>query len=180
MTFHVYSVQPDQYPPTLVNTGHKFILAGDKLLRRAWRTRNCPVNIGWNVAADELIQIMTDGEETYESRRLIIDYYPSSMKRIPLIEILEVFVFNWGTEKSTTVDWTSLMFRMRDVWDYWSTTKMTKAEREDLKAIIVTPPYGNEFIEFLYLKGDWNWGRNGSTNAAFICGAAREYFRKNF
>jgi len=43
--------------------------------------------------------------------------------------------------------------------------------------------YGSEFVEFLYLQGDdggWNWGRNGSTNAAILHGEAREYFRKFF
>lgn len=38
-------------------------------------------------------------------------------------------------------------------------------------------------VEFLYLQGDdrmWNWGRNGSTNAAFIEGDARRYFQKFF
>ena len=183
MTFHVYSVQADQLSQTLVNTGQEFHLAGNRLLRQAWQARNCPVNTGWSVGADELIQLLTNGAETYESRRLIIDYHPSSMDRIPLIEILEVFVFNWGTANPIAVEWTPLMFRMRNVWEHWSNARMSQTERDLLKTSIVNPPYGGEFVEFLYLKGDeggWNWGRNGSTNAAFIHDAARDYFRQNF
>jgi hypothetical protein len=183
MTFHIYNVQADQNPHTLVNTGHEFSLAGENLLREAWRVRNCPVNVGWKVGADELVRILSRGSETYASCRLIIDYHPSNMDRIPLIEILEIFAFSWGTQQPTVIDWTPLMFRMRDVWDHWSETTMIPTERDRLKARIVDPPYGDEFVEFLYLQGDdgsWNWGRNGSTNAAFIHGAARDYFRQNF
>ena len=169
MTFHVYAVMPGP-GQTLANTGGAFSLAGKHLLRQAWQTRNCPVNAGWNVTADEMIRLRTGGTESYKSHRLIIDYYPSNRREISLIELLEVFVFKYET-------WTPLMLKLRDVWCYSSDVEMTQAQRDALKAQIV-PDYGaEEFIEFLYLQGNWNWGRNGSTNAAFIQGAARNYFR---
>lgn len=37
-----------------------------------------------------------------------------------------------------------------------------------------------DFVEFLYLQGNWNWGMNGITNAAFLRGKARAYFREFF
>jgi len=40
-----------------------------------------------------------------------------------------------------------------------------------------------DFVEFLYLNGSdkgWKWGMNGMTNAAFIQGPAREFFRQYF
>lgn len=183
MTFHIYSIQQEQYPHTLINTGNGFSIAGNNLLRKAWISRGSPVNTGWNVSADELIQILTDGKESYNTLRLIIDYYPSNMERIPLIEVLEVFVFNWGTLNPLCVEWTPLMFLMRDVWDFWSEKVLNPEERDKIKSKIVSPPYSDEFVEFLYLKGDeggWNWGRNGATNASFIHGAARDYFRQYF
>jgi hypothetical protein len=76
-----------------------------------------------------------------------------------------------------------MMLHMRDVLEEWPdhpfTAEIKAKHIESLKA----PLYGNDFMEFLYLNGDdkgWNWGRNGSTNAAFIHGEARDYFRQYF
>ncbi len=51
------------------------------------------------------------------------------------------------------------------------------------KAAKVTFPYtrdGTEWIEFLYVKEDWGWGRSGQTNAVTLNRSARDFFRTFF
>ncbi len=60
---------------------------------------------------------------------------------------------------------------------------ITKEEKNKRISRITVESYGDDFVEFLYLNGDkysWNWGRNGATNAVFIEGKAREYFKTYF
>jgi hypothetical protein len=181
MTFHLYRIEDEQGIHVLANTGEEFVLAGRNLLYKVWQARGNPVNSGWNVKANELIGLHTGGTGSYETHRLIIDYYPSSTERIPLIELLEVFAFTWGEREPSIVHWTPLMLKLRDVCDHWGDSAISAEDRQLFKSRLVNPAYGEEFVEFLYLQGEkWVWGRNGSTNAAFIHGAARDYFREFF
>ena len=57
----------------------------------------------------------------------------------------------------------------------WKNTILTGIPEPD--------PTTPDFVEFLYLnvtKRGWSWGMNGMTNAAFLHGAARDYFRRFF
>lgn len=181
MTFHIYRCEQRGGRDVLHFTDEEFRLAGYNLLYRAWVKRGKPIREGWRISADELIQIFSDGKESYESRRLIIDYQPSNMTRIPLIEIQEIFLFNWG--EAPAVTWTPMMLRMRDVLDHWCDLPMSPAQRRARMAELEIEAYGGDFVEFLYLQGDsgsWKWGRNGATNAVFLHDEARDYFRQFF
>lgn len=74
-----------------------------------------------------------------------------------------------------------MMLRMRDVRDEWSSVPMSPSERRARMAELEIDAYGTDFIELHYLQGDnggWNWGRSGATNAVFLHGQARDYFRQ--
>lgn len=183
MTFHLFECQQSDGRDVLRLTDQGFRLAGYNLLYRAWVARGKPIDQGWRVSADELIAILTGGEESYTTRRLIIDFHPSNMNRIALIELQEIFLFNWAGQISGAVSWTPMMLRLREVRDEWVDSPMSAEQRRELVARLEVDEYGAEFVEFLYLQGDdgsWVWGRNGSTNAAFLHGEARDYFRQFF
>ena len=49
-----------------------------------------PLDQGWHVSADELIQIDNNGLQTYDTRRMVIDFDPNARRRIGLIELLDI------------------------------------------------------------------------------------------
>jgi hypothetical protein len=60
-------------------------------------------------------------------------------------------------------------------------TPITSSQKHEILARLPDlSPERQKIVEFLYLQGGWNWGRNGSTNAAFIHDAARRYFQRFF
>lgn len=184
MTFHVYRRDVEDGLDVLHWTDEEFKLAGYNLLYAAWELRGKPINTGWSVSANELIAIHSENTKSYEALRLVIDYYPSNMKRISLIEVREIYLFNWGDKSSGRVDWTPLMLKLRDVSDEWFDPPLTNfEERRPRMTRIEVSEYGSDFVEFLYLKGEdggWNWGGNRATNAVFLHGEARDYFRQYF
>lgn len=161
-------------------TGETFSLAGNRngLLYRAWEKRGKPLNAGWRVTRDELIQLHFSLNPPRSDVRMIIDYDPSSKWRVALIDLIEIYAYTWDDKGAA--GWTPLMLKFHDIAEQEYETPEQKVEM--MKAI----PYdseGPDFVEFLYLKGDdggWNWGRNGTTNAAFLHGDARDYFRQFF
>ena len=75
------------------------------------------------------------------------------------------------------------MLRFRDVMYEEFKNEITKKDKEIKINKIQDPDYQEDFVEFLYINGTdkgWNWGINGMTNAAFIQGPARDYFRQYF
>ena len=163
-------------------TGESFRLAGYNLIYRAWEKRGQPVDQGWHVSADELIRTYSRDQQTSDTRRLVIDFHPRSRWRIGLIELLDVYAYSWGNN-SAKVAWTPLMLRLRDVFYEEFDDEITPHEKNELiKEIPETNP-APDFVEFLYLNGadkGWSWGMNGRTNAAFLRGDARAYFRQFF
>lgn len=183
MTFHIFECEHSDGRDVLRLTGREFRLAGYNLLYRAWVARGKPIDQGWRVSVDELIAILTGGEESYATRRMIIDLHPSNMNRVILVELQEIFLFNWAGPIPSSVSWTPMMLRLREVRDYWPDVPMSAEQRRKRMISLEIDAYGSEFVEFLYLQGDdggWHWGRNGSTNAALLLGQAREYFRQFF
>ncbi|MGB7291002.1 MAG: hypothetical protein WBD99_02355 [Thermodesulfobacteriota bacterium] len=131
------------------------------------------------MSADELIRLHTGGNETYATRRLIIDYDPQASWRIGLVELLDVYAYTYGDAGRVT--WTPLMLRLRGV--HYEEREVTPQEKARIIAALPEPARSDDIVEFLYLQGDarrWAWGRNGSTNAVFIEGEHRDYFRSFF
>lgn len=75
------------------------------------------------------------------------------------------------------------MLRGRDVFVKDYDPALSAEEKAERMKAIRCDAQGATIIEFLYLHGDergWIWGKNGTTNAAFLHDAAREYFRQFF
>ena len=79
-----------------------------------------------------------------------------------------------------------MMLRMREVHyeEFEPPATITPSQKQSiLENLPDSSLSSSDFMEFLYLNGPrygWNWGRSGMTNAVFLQGAAREYFRKFF
>lgn len=165
-------------------TNGTFSLAGCNvgLLHKAWEKRGRPLNAGWRVAREELIDLQfPDGRPSDSDLRLIIDFHPTATRRIGLIEPIEIFAYTW--EENGGAAWTPLMLKLHDVFYEEYDVSLDPGRRAEILNAIPVDFEGEESVEFLYLNGDkkgWTWGRNGMTNAAFLFGAAREYFSQFF
>ncbi|MEW6291512.1 MAG: hypothetical protein AB1545_16875 [Thermodesulfobacteriota bacterium] len=164
-------------------TGELYALGGYNLIFQAWQQQGSPLDTGWHVTADELIRLHTGNVNSYSDRRLVIDFDPNATWRIGLIELLDIYAFTWGDGNGGAL-WTPLMLRMRDIYYEEFDQPFTALQKHSIIKNLPEPNDNLEdFVEFLYLNGSaygWNWGKNGMTNAAFIQGAARDYFRQFF
>lgn len=181
MAFMVYSKKDD----CLCYTGEYFSLGGYNLIYQLWEKRGKPTNHGWHMSADDLIREYTEGSGGIDNYSFLIDFHPNAKNRIGIIELLDIYAYTYSDDESENeVEWTPMMLRLRDVLYYVTYDKeITVSEKEEKIKKLKDPNNQEDFIEFLYLNGPakgWNWGRNGSTNAAFIQKPAREYFRKYF
>jgi len=179
MAFMVYSKKNGQ----LIQTGKYFSLAGYNLIYNLWEKLGRPTDQGWHMSAGDLIREYTGGKGTIDTTALLIDFHPTSRNRIGIIELLDIYAFTYSGASEKEAGWTPMMLRLRDVlYEEYENDISAQGKEEKIRCL---KDSGNEedFIEFLYLNGPdkgWNWGRNGMTNAAFIHGPAREYFRKYF
>src|SRR6266849_8766804 len=115
MSFLLFERTVKNGPAILRPTGREFQLGGYQLVFRAWERRGRPVDQGWEVGADELIKLHTEGTESYDTRRLIVDFHPSASWRIGIIELLDIYAYTYAGDQPGSVSWTPLMLRMRDV-----------------------------------------------------------------
>jgi hypothetical protein len=162
-------------------TGDSFSLAGRNLLHRAWGRLGKPLNQGWKVSREDLLDLHFGDTPRPPGARLIIDFHPTSTGRIGLIEPINIYAYTWGDDGWAS--WTPLMLCLRDVYYKEYEVALSPESKEQIMNRVPTDFPGQESIEFLYLNGDdlcWNWGRNGMTNAAFLQGSARDYFRRFF
>jgi len=139
-----------------------------------------PINRGWEVSADELIRIYSAKTHTYETRRLLTDWNPSSKKEIGLVEVLHVYAFTCGGNEA---EWTPFLMKGRDVFYKQGYANLGESDRRAVLADLPEfDPDGLEFAEFLYCKvnqnRNWIWGRTGVTNAAFLQSEALRFFQK--
>jgi hypothetical protein len=114
---------------------------------------------------------------------LVVDFHPTAKNRVGLVELLDIYAFTWAYSSRRKASWTPLMLRMRDLFYREYARPLTKTKRSAIMDRVPEPKSPPEFIEFLYLNGDdksWNWGRVGATNAVFLQGEARDYFRQFF
>jgi len=179
MAFMIYERETGGDAYNLKSTGQKFSLAGRNLIYQAWKQKSRPLDEGWEVSADELIRLQSNQEHSINDRCLIIDFDPASKKRIGLIELQHVYAFTQKGEDGNAT-WTPFMLKLQDVFYKEYPSGFDPHQKENIRL----PISGNkEFVEFLYLNGEssaWTWGMSGRTNAVFLQGKAREYFRKYF
>lgn len=166
-------------------TGKRFSLAGYNLIYKAWEQQGRPLDIGWQVSRDDLLRIHSGGKHDSSTLRLIIDFKPKAKRGIGLIELLDVYAFTWSNGNGAPT-WTPLMLRLTDVFSQEYDPPLDNSQKDEILSGLRLPepkPNAPDFVEFLYLNGQdggWKWGMNGMTNAAFLQGAAREYFRRFF
>ena len=164
---------------TLVRPVGTIMLGGRNLIYNAWNLQGQPLDEGWHVSATELIEI--NGDDPAQVM-LVIDWNPSSKTRIGLAELLDIYAFTWSDGGDAPL-WTPVMLRMRSLLDDWVENQEQKRAR--LNAGLPEPETDEpDFLSFLYLAGKqdgWRWARGRGTNAAaFLHGAAREYFQRFF
>jgi hypothetical protein len=179
MAFLIYKKHYD----FLYSTGEYYSLAGYNLIYNLWKKLGQPTEQGWHATANDLIYEHTGGKESYDTLRLLVDFHPSATWRIGLIELLDIYIYTYVAEKENEASWSPMMLRFRDIYYEEFEYEITLAEKGKKIERLRAPDSQEDFIEFLYLNGTnqgWNWGTNGRTNAAFIQGAARDFFRKYF
>ena len=114
----------------LIKTGKSFGLAGDNLIYQLWESRSKPTDQGWHVSADDLIRKYSNGNESYETGRLLIDFDPNSKWRIGLIELLDIYIFTYRGSKRDEASWSPMMLRLRDVMYEEFENEISKEEKE--------------------------------------------------
>lgn len=185
MAFLIYKVCKQSENLFLETMNLNFKLAGYNMIYDLWKEKGCPINVGWQITRNELSVYYQNKLNETSPLHFIIDFDPGSKSRIGLIEIIDIYIYTVGNDNGVGVAWNPLMFRMQDIYyDEFEVGLFPNSKEKEIEKINY-PPKNNvkDFVEFLYLNGDkrgWNWGRNGMTNAAFIQGKAREYFRQYF
>jgi hypothetical protein len=184
MAFLIYDRKNINGREYFISRGENFRLAGYNLIYSLWEKNQRPINKGWHIAADDIIKAHFDGKKDIKNTGLLIDFDPNSKIRIGLVELLDIYIYNHGHKNE--VDWTVLMLKLKQIFYVEppvSFDKQKMIKKIAIHNMKVNDEYKNEKIEFLYLqsgKKGWNWGSNGRTNAAFVSGDDRNYFRKFF
>ena len=178
MAFMLFKKERNGSKVFYTNAHQGYKLAGQQLLYKLWLKRNKPTERGWSVTADDLLREQGEGLSG-DGYALVIDFHPGATNRVGLVEIEAVHIYTYGNE--TGAFWSPLMLELRDVYyDEDFDGPLTPDRKQDILARVELAPARKKIIEFLYLQGGWNWGRNGSTNAAFIHDGARKYFQRVF
>jgi hypothetical protein len=162
------------------NINEPFKLAGWGLIYNLWRVKGKPVNKGYSLTADELLKQHND-KYSCDTHSLIIDFHPSSLERIGLVEIKHIHLYTFGQDGNA--NWTPMMLELQDVYYNEDIENLTYEEKTRIIGCLEIQSDGQKIIEFLYLNGDdksWNWGKNGMTNASFLHEGPRKYFRNFF
>ena len=182
MSFLVFEKSDGDESGVFRPTGVHFSLAGYNLLHRAWERLGRPLDTGWHVSRADLLDLHFGSGPRPQDPRLIIDFHPSATGRIGLVEPMDIYAWTFSDGKGRAV-WTPLMLGLQDAFYEEYEAALTPEAKAAIMERIPASSSGGESIEFLYLNGEdrsWNWGRNGMTNAAFINGGARDYFRRFF
>ena len=180
MAFMLFKKERSGSGVCYLNANQEYKLAGHQLLFKLWNKRNKPVNCGWSVTADDLLKEhgVSFSSDNYA---LVIDFHPSSRTRIGLVEIEAIHVYIYGGDNGQ-VWWSPMMLELRDVYynEEFDEPLTSNQKQEILARLPDLSPTRQKIIEFLYLQGDWKWGMNGRTNAAFIHDDARKFFQPFF
>lgn len=156
-------------------------LAGHNM-KCLWRKKGKPINAGWHISLDDIIQENISEGNDARDHTVIIDLDPSSRKIITLLELSDIYAFTYG--QNSVVSWTVLMLKLKEIFAH-SDKNLTSKKREQIIHKIQNPADNEKSAatEFLYLQGEnrgWNWGMVGYVNAALIYEDAKEFFKKYF
>ena len=149
MAFLVFErLQDNQGRTVLRYNGASFSLAGYNLLFKAWEKRGKPLDQGWHVSANELIEIHSNGAETFATMRLVSDINPNISNGIFLVELLDIYAYTWGYGTDKAV-WTPFMLRLRQILYEEYDDEIVETERIRIFQEVPEPTDNTEYIEFL-------------------------------
>ena len=160
MPFFTYAVAPEGNAQRY-NNRTSVTLAGNGLIRSAWRQFHGAQDGPWSVSADEMLQ--AGGIE--RSRAIVIDTAPGR-PTVSLFEIKHVLGVTYG--------WAPLCLVMEELFvdsDVGPNPTLFKEDFLDgdcARAIVRT---------ILYLQDNGNWGGNTRTTAALLWEEAWDHFR---
>ena len=180
MTFIIFKKENRNNKQFYLHTDEFYKLAGCGLIYNLWIERDKPINCGWTISASDILKKQNE-KYSADSQSLIIDFHPSSKNRIGLIEIENIHLYTFGQNGKS--DWTPIMLELRNVYYEKYKNTFTVQEKREIIAELEVEPKRKRIVEFLYLNGNelnWNWGRNGMTNAAFLHEETIKYFSPFF
>lgn len=157
MPFYLYNKQGE-----ILELEKPVSLAGYNVIYNLWNKKNKPLDQGWHINLDEIIEEITKGKGNKNTHSLIIHLQPYSKEEINLLEILDIWAYSYSYKGE--VSWTPLMFRLKDVF-YYEEDILTKEKIQRLiKQFSPNSKNREDIFEFLYLQGNergWNWGGLG-------------------
>lgn len=165
------------------NENVSFRLAGHNLIYKLWCMKNKPINEGWTITADNLLNEYDETNRNNQTHALIIDFHPSAKYRIGLVEIKKIHLYTYGEKENAKAHWSPIMLELETLFYNDNYKKLLPEEKLKIINEIPESVDREKIIEFLYLNGDdysWNWGSNGMTNAAFLHKEAIDFFKDYF
>ena len=159
----------------------KINLAGYNAVFKLWEKKGKPLERGWNITKEELIEYALGKEGEVDMHSALIEITPSRKNEINLLEVLDIYLYTYREKKTEKAGWSNLMLRLGEIFG-------TDLESEEDKARLTKEfpfkrwPEENVYT-FLYLKGEegsWNWSRRGQMNGALIFKEAAAYFKEFF
>jgi hypothetical protein len=118
----------------------------------------------WHLMDTHILRLLEEPEP--EEHRIVIDLKPNAQREVSLYRLRDV----WGY---TEAGWTPLALRLESLY-----ADSSQDNPSAFKHAFVEPPDRYFIYEFLYLKGNWNWGRVGGVNGAMLWPDALRYFFK--
>lgn len=94
MPFYLYKAKDNNLANYILHRG--ISLAGYNLIFKAWEKKGRPIEQGWHIPVDELIQLEVGGNEDSQKYKVIIDLKPSDKDELILLELLDIWIYTHG------------------------------------------------------------------------------------
>ncbi|MFI5252027.1 MAG: hypothetical protein ACHQQQ_06285 [Bacteroidota bacterium] len=168
--FYLYKCNKE--PKKTILTQNSNAVVFGKRFKEIWEDHNSPEKY-WSFKASEIIS--KNVAKNSGSLQLLSNYKPDAKGDIYLflIELLDFYVYTY--KKGQDHDWSVVLIKFREIMNE-SKKPLSKQDRDKAIKKIENPLYLSG-VEFIYLRDDWNCGRNGSVNAAMIYLEALKYFQ---
>lgn len=147
--------------------------------KKIWNAVGSPINSGWHVTRDKIIEVLMGEEYDSSSYIFLIDLKPNPDHEIVILELLDVWGYTYGNSENSVVYWSPIMLKMQSI--YYAEPPHSKEKKNKILKCFTENREEKEIFEFLYLQGDsgnWNWGQTGNVNAALLHPPALDYFKQ--
>lgn len=156
-------------------------IAGHNLIYNTWLNKGKPINAGWEITENDILENFKNAASVNSCPALIIDFDPKGKEEITLLEMVHIYAYTYADKTTEEIWWTPILPKMYEIKPkkHFSKCKSPR-ERKAIISEFESTGYGNEIVEFLYLQGEkhgWNWGMVGRVNGALIYSDARKYFK---